>query len=497
MADPRTVRYLEKHREQHIGMIQELVAQPSVSTEAKGGPEYAALLRDQYEAIGCQEAHVVDVGDEFPGVWAYLDAGAPHTIACYSYFDTYGVNEPDWEHPPFGATRTAYAGFPEVVVGRGATVKASHRLWMDALEAMVATDDLLPFNVLFLTEGAEMLGSPNYDAICDAASAYLPAVDAFLSPRSGESPSSNEISVVLGYKNMVTFDLVCRASQWGRGPVGGTVYGNSKSVVDAPTHRLVQAVASLLGSDGNRIAIDGLADLDGRDVELSDSERELVEGLLSRFGGGPWAGVLPTTAGVERWVDDLGGADLLRAYLYGPSINISEIRSAGIGDSPRLTMLLPDSASASVELRLVTDLPASEVLERVRRHLRVKGFPEVELIPAGVWEGQRTSLDEGIVQGALATLEAYGKSPVIWPIQPFGGPWAGIPQRLDIPSLSGCGLGYGANGGGAANEYFVIEGNDTVAGLVEAETYLVDLVTNVGARLSGEAEIVQPAVDAD
>ena len=59
------------------------------------------------------------------------------------------------------------------------------------------------------------------DSICDAASAHLPNVEAFFSPRIAERPGSPEIPVILGYKNMVTFDLVCRAGHWGRGPVAG------------------------------------------------------------------------------------------------------------------------------------------------------------------------------------------------------------------------------------------------------------------------------------
>jgi acetylornithine deacetylase/succinyl-diaminopimelate desuccinylase-like protein len=484
LANQTVVNYLDVHKDEHVAKIQELVRQPSVSTEGLGIAAYASLLRDHYAGIGCSEAQVVDSGDDLPGVWAYYDAGAPNTIACYSYFDTYGVDEARWDHPPFAATRLPYDGFPEVIMGRGATVKGSHRAWLNALEALAAVEGTLPVNVLFLSEGAEMLGSPNFEEICTAAGARLDEVDAFLSPRMAERQGGPEVPVVLGYKNMVTFDLVCNARSWGRGPTGGTVYGNSKSVVDAPTHRLVQALASLLEPDGNGIAIDGLAHLNHERVELSPGEERLFAALLERFADAPWNTVLPTTAGVERWVGDREAADLLYAYLYGPSINVSEIRSAGVGDAPRLTMLLPDSARASVELRLVTDIEAEEVLECVRRHLVARGFSEIEILPFGLWDGQRVPDDTVIVEGVLSTLEAYGRVPVIWPIQPFGGPWAGAASRRGMPSLTGCALGYGANGGGAANEYFAIESESNVAGLVAGETYLVDLLSNVADRLA-------------
>jgi acetylornithine deacetylase/succinyl-diaminopimelate desuccinylase-like protein len=483
VASEDIVNYLEQNLDRHVAAIQELVRQPSVSPERLGGQQYAELLREHYLGIGCREAGIADIGDEVPGVWAFLDGGASHTIACYSYFDTYGVNAAAWDFPPFGGTRVSFGGFPDVVVGRGATVKGSHRTLLNALEAVRQVEGSLPVNILFLSEGAEMLGSPNFDAICTAASIESRDVEAFFSPRMAERLDSNEIPVVLGYKNMVTFDLVCRADRWGRGPVGGTVYGNSKAVVDAPTHRLIQALATMIGPDGNRIAIDGLATLDDEPVALSDEEETLMNQLREHFAGGTWNAALPTTAGVSRWAGDLEGADLLRAYLYAPSINISAIRSAGVGDTPQLTMLLPDTASASVELRLVTEMPATQVIELVREHLVAHGFPEVEVVPAGVWDGQRISTQTPIVGAALETLTAYGRAPLIWPIQPFGGPWAGAAERLGVPSLSGCALGYGAGGGGAANEFYVIESERNVAGLLAAEIYLVDLVANLGKQL--------------
>jgi acetylornithine deacetylase/succinyl-diaminopimelate desuccinylase-like protein len=463
------------------------VRQPSVSTERRGIAEYAELLSSQYIAIGCQESEVVQTRDGLPGVWAYFDAGAPCTIACYAYFDTYGADEAQWSYPPYEATRTGFGGFRDVIVGRGATVKGSHRAWMSALEAAAAVDGGLPVNVLFLTEGAEMLGSPNFDEICSAVADRLPAVDAFLSPRFAESATSRDIAVVLGYKNMVTFDLVCDAHDWGRGPAGGTIYGNSKSVVDAPTHRLVQALSSLLQPDGNGISIDGLEFLNHDRAPVSVDEERLIEGLVEHFAGGEWNSVLPTTGGVKRWVDDLSDRELLSAYLYGPSINISEIRSAGVGAVPQLSMLLPESCRASVELRLVTDMRAAEILECVRRHLDARGFHEVQLVPVGRWDSWRTPVGAEIVQATIETLELHGRHPVIWPIQPFGGPWAGVASRLGVPSLTGCALGFGANGGGAANEFLVIDGADGVAGLVESEAYMVDLVNNVGARLTAHA----------
>ncbi len=466
---------IEKALPRTVDQIREAVRHPSVSPEHLGGREYAGFLRDLYADVGCAESHVVETGDDWPGVWGFFDAGAEHTIASYCYFDTYGVREEAWTQPPFGGTLGSSDGFPSVVFGRGAGVKGSHIAWVNALAALAA-DGSLPVNVLLLAEGAEMMGSPNFQAICADASRHLGSVEALLSPRIAEIPGRKDVSVVLGYKNMVTFDLECRAADWGRGPSGGRVFGNSKSVVDSPTHRLIQAVASMLSPDGNGVAIEGLADSFAERRELSDEEGRLVASLGDRFAGREWNEVLPTTAGVRVWAGDVSGDHVLYNYLYGASISVSEIRSAGVAEVPQLTMLLPESARASVELRMVTDRGASDILDAVRQHLQRSGFPEIEVIPAGMWDAWQISVDDAVAKAAISTLERYGKEPVVWPIQPFGGPWAGLARQLDVPSLTGSAIGYGANGGAGNDEYLVIESDGRVGGLKEVESFMCDLL---------------------
>ena len=232
----------------------------------------------------------------------------------------------------------------------------------------------------------------------------------------------------------------------------------------------------MMEPDGNRIAIEGLEHLNDERAERTEAQLELERGLLERFAGAPFKDVLPVAGGVDVWSDDLEGPELFERYLYGASINVSEIRSDGVGEPVRLTMLLPDSATASVELRLVTDIGAEEVIELVRRHLASKGFADVELVPAGVWDGYQDDPGSSTSRAAQATLAAYGREPVLWPIQPFGGPWAHVPRQLGVPALFGGALGYGGNGGGLPDEYCVIESSANVAGLVEAECFYADLL---------------------
>jgi acetylornithine deacetylase/succinyl-diaminopimelate desuccinylase-like protein len=487
--------YLEKNREGHVATLQEWVRQPSVSTEPDGGVDsYAPLLVERYRDLGCSEAHVVETADPWPGVWAFLDSGASITIASYAYFDTYGVDEAAWSLPPYEGLLTSLEGHPEVIVGRGSTTKTPLAIWTNALEALAATEDGLPVNVLFLNEGAEMVGSPNFGRIVEAAGKHLDRVGAFLSPRSAEQVGSAEVTVNLGFKNMVTFDLECDGDSLGRGPRNGSIYGNAKSVIDSPTHRLIKALASLFGEDGNSIEIDGLQHVNEERKTVEAWERTIIDELMRRRDGAPWSSFLPVTGGVEHFVGDLNDEALLLEYLYGPSINVSELATAGVADNVKVTMLLPGAARAGVELRMVTDLDAAEIIDRVRQHLDARGFGDIRLVPFGLWNGHQQDDGDPVVAAVADTLRAHSREPVFWPIQPFGGPWAHVPKMLGVPAINGAALGYGAGGGSGADEYFVLESGGNVAGLLEAERFCVDLVLryaelkgNGSAEPSGEA----------
>ena len=240
-----------------------------------------------------------------------------------------------------------------------------------------------------------------------------------------------------------------------------------------------------MGEDGNTIAVDGLTHVNEKRKALSAEEQLLLEGIAAERGDRPWSGFLPTTAGVKRFIDDLDGMDLLRECLYAPSINVNEFHTSELALPVPLTMLTPDGARAGVEFRMVTDIGAEEIIARVRSHLDTRGFTDVRLTPYSVWDGHQSTADSPVVRAVVETLEQYGRRPVIWPIQPFGGPWAHYPQRLGISAINGGALGHGGRGGAAADEYFVLESDGTVAGLVEAERYCVDLVFRF-AELAGK-----------
>src|SRR5512146_470074 len=82
--------YIDRHLPQHVALLQEYVRQPSVSVDGTGMSECAELVARFYRDLGCQEVELID-GPGYPGVWAYYDAGAPHTLISYNMYDVASV----------------------------------------------------------------------------------------------------------------------------------------------------------------------------------------------------------------------------------------------------------------------------------------------------------------------------------------------------------------------------------------------------------------------
>ncbi|HSB68328.1 MAG TPA: M20/M25/M40 family metallo-hydrolase, partial [Candidatus Methylomirabilis sp.] len=417
----------------------------------------------------------------YPGVWARLDSGAAKTILYYSHYDVRPVGPEPWDWPPFGAELTEMPPYKQVIVGRGARgLKGPLQAWLNALQALTAVEGRLPVNVLFLIEGAEILGSRNYLQLAERYREQLREADALFSPGASQS-AQGEVSVVLGYKGLLYLELEASGEAWNRGP-SAPVHSATNAVVDSPAWRLIHALATLTDREGERLTVDGLGPLFDQRKEISSEEGELLERLHRRFEGRDPNAVIPgLTAGapVKTFKRGLRGRDVLTEYLYAPSVNISGLRSGYIGPGSK-SFLLPHQAVATLDIRLITDLDAQEVLRRLRAHLDREGFGDIRLHAYGAYNWGQTDPRADVVRATLQTLEAHGYPAVVWPMVAFGGPWAHLPRALGIPALRGAGPGYGDRMA-TSNEFYVIEGDGTVADLADTENFYVDLLSNYAA----------------
>ena len=480
-------QYIDEHLDEHVAHIQKWVQHPSVSWDNLGVAECVEVVADSYRKLGCQEVEVIQ-GRFHPGVWAVYDAGAPVTVHNYCMIDTRTVNPKEWKFDPFGGEITSLGGYPKVLVGRGSMgAKGPYVAWLNALEAIIAVEGTLPFNVMFLAEGEEILGSPTYRQFVERYREQLAKVDLSFCPSSTQNPNGT-VSVGLGLKGMVVLELTASGDAWGHGPKN-TVHSSTASLIDSPPFRLATALASMVDEDGRGCKVKGLQELWFYRKPLSDEEQVLLDKLAAANAGKDWRDVIPLggTKNVAHLNGDSEGMAPLVNFLYGPTFNIAGLYSGFLGwETGTVPFITPGKATAMLDMRMVVDVPADEIVAFVQRHLDENGFGDIKVTVFASFSHSQTSVSEPAVQATLQTIEQWGYEPVVWPIEAGGGPWTAVPNALNVPCVRGGVIGGG--GRSPIDEYIIIEGDEKMAGLAEMEKYLVDLIYAVA-----EAVAVQKA----
>jgi acetylornithine deacetylase/succinyl-diaminopimelate desuccinylase-like protein len=475
--------YIDGHLEQTIGDLQEYVRRPSVSVDGSGMRECAELVAERYRRLGCAEVEIVET-QTFPGVWAYYDAGAPLTLVNYNMYDVRSVGDRGaWTHDPFGAEVEPRGDWPAVLYGRGALVpKGPDTAWLAALQAIRAVTGTLPVNVAFLAEGDEILGSQSYAGLIERYRDRLAEVDGLVYFRAAQN-AAGELPLILGYKTFITLELRASGHSWGRGPVEQAAHSATRSIVDSPALRLVQALATLCSADGE-IAVEGWHER-LLPVAVPDADREVMARLSKRLAGKPWDAAIPGLAGtgVSAFAGDHRGDDVLTRYVYGSSLNIQGMYSGYTGPGSR-TYTIPKEAVARLDARLVTEASPQALLEALSRHLEARGFADVEVRVLSAYPGSRTASESPLVQSFLEAAARAGGDVVAWPMQGYGGPWSIFAQDFGAALVFATGIGRG-EGVGMPDEYIVLDGGGKVPGLREIERFCVDFLTTFATRGTG------------
>ena len=476
-------RHIDAHLDEHIEHVQRWVRQPSVSwDDGRGVRECAALVAESYRALGCTEVEILE-GRFHPGVWAVYDAGAPVTLHSYCMFDTRPAAPAGWSKDPWSAALVARPPYPRVLVGRGAfSAKGPYVAFLNALASIIAVEGRLPVNLLFLAEGEEIMGSPTYRAFVERYRDRLRTAQ-LSHCATGAQNARGAVSVGLGLKGMVVLELTATGKAWGRGPAT-TVHSSAAPLVDSPPFRLAQALATLTEPDGGGCRVDGLAEAWAYRKPLPPEEQRLLDALAHRYAGRDWREVLPLggPANVPIVRGGVDGRTPLVNFLYGPSLNVAGLRAGFLGPGTgTIPFVVPDAATAMLDLRWVVELSPDEIVARIRRHLDAHGFHDIALTVYSAFGHAQTPPDHPAVRAVLDTLAAWRVDAELWPIQAAGGPWTAVPNACDVPMIRGGAIG---GGGGTVDEYLVIDGDGRVAGLADAEKYHVDLLDRLARDLA-------------
>lgn len=469
--------HIDAHLPEHIERIREYVRQPTISQTGEGIRDGVELLARYYRELGCAEVEIVET-DGHPGIFAFYDAGAERTIVNYAMYDVQPADPSEWEHDPFEAVIAPAGPHPAAVYGRGAWfTKGPYRAFLNALESIIAVEGTLPVNILFIAEGEEEIASPHFAQIAERYRDRLSKADAALT-LGGAQDASGRVSMFLGNKGFVYFDLVSSADGNGHGPLDAPVHDSLQGIVGTPAWRLVGALSTLVDGLSGEVLI---KDFTENARPLSQADDELLHKLREQLSSGEFSRGFPNLAGEGRvtgFADGLSEIDALRRYAGEPTFNLNGIRGGYTGPGT-VNFAVPTELIATIDCRLVPDMEPDEFLTKLRDHLDGHGYDDIEIRVNSQYTWAKTDVNEDVVQACIRAYEDMGAEVLVWPSKGTSGPWWVLNRLLGLPTVKEGGLGHGG-GFHAPNEYFVIESDGSVAGLAECEKSHVDILYSFG-----------------
>jgi len=318
--------------------------------------------------------------------------------------------------------------------------------FFNALQSFRALDIPYPVNLKFMVEGEEELGSRNLPGFIKANAERLHADAAFFPFYAQDK--QDKVIMYLGVKGILFMELIARGGEWG-GPIEFGIHGSNAVWFHSPTWVLLHALTSMVTPDQKHILVDGFYD---DIVSPSAEDVELLERLMDTFT--PEAEL--DQYGLKRFKYDLSGVDLMRKYLYQPTLNIDGIISGHTGEGTKT--LLPHEARAKIDIRMVPNMRPERMVQLVREHLARHGYAdkiEVEVYdaypPAKLGWG-----DNPAAQALVSAYQGLGFEPEIWPHLGGSAPFYLFTETLKIPTAMGC-LGHGGLAH-SPNEYATLEG---------------------------------------
>ncbi len=447
---------IPKMHDENVKRLQEWIALPSIAAENRNypqGPEYMAKLAGE---AGFANVEIVPTSGK-PGVFGMLDAGAATTVGIYFMYDVKQFDPAEWSSPPLEGKIVDKQGLGKVCMGRGAVnQKGPETAFLSALRAFKAAGKKLPVNLVLVCEGEEEIGSPHFPEIVKnpkVMAALQKSMGVFM-PSAGQEADGN-VEIDLGAKGVVELELVSTGEKWGRGPKHD-VHSSLEAALDSPTWHLVQALNTLITTDGHTPAVAGFFD---KAKPLTPAQMKMIEAVAARRS----EATMKQQLGVEHWVSDKNWLDAMVALESQPTINIEGLVGGYTG--PGGKTVLPHRAVAKIDMRLVPDMTASGTLALLKEHLAKHGFGDIEVNMSGGYDPNQSSPDTKLIQAQMATYRKLGLDPLLWPRS--AGSWPGYiftSAPLNLPA-GHFGLGHGT-GAHAPNEYYLIDStNPKVQGL--------------------------------
>lgn len=423
----------------------EAVSIPSVAADTPNIRRKAALLAEAFERRGFAAELMETEGN--PLVFAERSPEDPAgTLLLYFHYDGQPVDPARWrQEDPFrpvlrdgrledGAQRLDFEG--RSVFGADDRIYARSAAddtgpifaFLGAVDALDAAGIGLTNRIRVVLDGEEEAGSPS---LVPAIERYRErfAADAMLI-LDGPLHQSGRPTVSFGARGILILEIVVFGP---RVPLHSGHYGNW---APNPAVRLARLIASMK-DDAGRVTIPGFYD----GIEFTAEERAALEAVPDDLP------VLRRSLGFAA-ADGVG--DSLQEAIQFPSLNVRGLQSAWVGAEART--IVPATATAAIDVRLVAETPAEAMYGKVRDFLVEEGWLLLDRDPTDAERAEhpkiarltrsagtnafRTPLDHPVAARLVEALgEAWGELPVRKRTSGGTVPIAPFVEALGLPAL--------------------------------------------------------------
>ncbi|HEY0077861.1 MAG TPA: M20/M25/M40 family metallo-hydrolase [Pyrinomonadaceae bacterium] len=418
MPFTRFDRYVDRHARSFAERLQALCRMPSVAARGTGMRSVAESVEQMLQRVGAG-TRLFKIGSGYPIVYGECGAGE-RCFLVYGHYDVQPVGQlTEWSSGPFAA-----AVVDGKLYARGAAnSKGNLVARIAAIEAYQKTFGKLPVCLRFVVEGEDGIASPSLHRFTAEQPAILRADGCIWDD--GERDTKERLVISLGFKGIAFIELRAYGartdlhSKWG-------------GIVSNPAWRMVQALSTLVSPKGV-ITIDGfsshVAPITAEDTQALKSIELDEAGLRREFR-------------IAGWMRGLTGSKLTKELIFAPTCTICGVRT-GHTEAGAKTVL-PGTAMARLDFRLVPDLTPELVVALLRQHLDLRGFNDIEIIELGSAPYAKASMRSLVARAAIeSTPEIYGAEATVYPIDPASGPVGAVCGANSPPTpVVSFGVGY-------------------------------------------------------
>ena len=385
----KILNYVDSHKKEIIKDLQTLIRQPSVSAKNEGIEQCAKLVRSMLKKSGIKSEILRLDKKTAPVVFGEVKSkiNPNKTLLFYNHYDVQPAEPFDlWDDPPFSGTLKG-----NKIFGRGATDDKGELVTrIKAVEAYLKTLGDVPCNIKFVIEGEEETGSAHIESYlkkyqkkfsCDGVIWEFGYVD-----------SKNRPIIGLGMKGLLYVELSVKESK-------RDAHSSLAVLIKNPAWRLIQAINTLRDDNGRILIKDWYKEvkpLSKNDLKLIQQEPFDESSFKKEFG-------------IKSFVGNKSGLSAKKALVGDPTCNIAGFLSGYTGEGAKT--VLPGNAMVKIDFRLIPEMNPIKQVQRLKKHLKSKGFDDLKI---KVYHGEaaaRTNSSEPFVQNVKdAANSSYGKS---------------------------------------------------------------------------------------